>query len=83
MGVSIIQLLVPTDLRSYMLVESIKVTSSTWWGFSVCKTSQDIVKCIPWRGVCGEGGDPGPCPKATLVFLHCSCLVFASPPSPD
>ena len=27
--------------------------------------------------------EPGPCPKAALVFLDCSSLVSASPPFPD
>ena len=39
MGVSIINLLVPTSLGSMipMLVVSIELTSFTWWGFSICK----------------------------------------------
>ena len=27
--------------------------------------------------------DPGPCPKAALLFLDCSALVSASTPFPD
>ena len=28
-------------------------------------------------------GEPGPCPRAELLFLGCSSLVSASPPFPD
>ena len=28
-------------------------------------------------------GEPGPCPKAALLFLDYSSLVSASPPFPD
>jgi len=27
--------------------------------------------------------EPGPCPKATLLFLGCSSLVSVLPPLPD
>ena len=27
--------------------------------------------------------EPGPCPKAALLFLDCSCLVSSSPPFLD
>ena len=45
-------------------------------GFSSVKSSK-IVLCAPLEA------EPGPCPKAALLFLDCSSLVSASPPFPD
>ena len=44
-------------------------------GFSSAEEFKDIVLCT-------IAGEPGPCPKAVLVFLSCSSLVSASLPLP-
>jgi len=40
-------------------------------GFSICKTDKDIIVCIPWREI-------RTCPKAVLLFLDYSSIVFTS-----
>ena len=60
-----------------MPVGSIALSSPTWWGFQYLQNSSKIL----WR--VSLEGEPGPCPKAALLFLDCSSLVSASPPFPD
>ena len=46
-----------------MLVVSIQLTSPTWWGFQDLQNSSKILLCVSLEG------EPGPCPKAALLFL--------------
>ena len=47
----------------YVFVGSIPLTSPTCWGFQHLQNSSKTLLCI-----CLEG-EPGPCPKAALLFL--------------
>ena len=48
------------------------------FGVLVLQKNSKILPCVPLEG------EPGPCPKAVLLFLDCSFLVPASsPPFPD
>ena len=46
-------------------------------GVLVLQKSSKILLCVPLEA------EPGPCPKAALLFLEGSFLVSASPPFPD
>ena len=61
----------------YVLVGSIQLTSPTWWEFQYLQNSSKILFCISLEG------EPGPCPKAVLLFLDYSSLVSASSPFPN
>ena len=46
-------------------------------GVLVLQKSSKILLCVSLEV------EPGPCPKAALLFLDCSSLVSESPPFPD
>ena len=57
---------------------SLKLPSAIWMGaLGPAEELKDILLCIFLEE------DPGPFPKAALLFLDCSSLVSASPPFPD
>ena len=53
----------------YMLMDSILLTSPTWWGFQYLQNSSKILLGISLEG------EPGRFPKNALLFLDCSSLV--------
>ena len=63
MGVSIINLLVSTGPGSSSYGQYIQLTSPTLWGFQSLQKSSKILLSISLEG------EPGHCPKASLLFL--------------
>ena len=61
----------------YMLVGSIQLTSLTWWEFQYLQNSSKILLCVSLQG------EPGPCPRAALLFLLIVPPGLASPPFPN
>ena len=57
----------------YVLVGSTQLTSPTWWGFQDLQNSSKILLCI------SVDGEPGPCPKAALLFLLTVPLLSLHP----
>ena len=47
----------------YVLVGSTQLTSPTWWGLQCLQNSSKVLLCVSLEG------EPGPCPKAALLFL--------------
>ena len=75
-GVSILNLLLTASLGSVCCGQHI-VNFSTGWRFQHLPNSSKTVLCV------APEGEPGPCPKAALLFLNCSSLVSTSPPFPE
>ena len=57
----------------YMLVPSIELTSSTWWGFQYLQNSSKILLCASFEE------EQGTCSKAALLsswlLLPCLCIL--------